>query len=260
MTWFQKDGDSLCRLYWSGPVERAIIPAKQLVPVPSTLPKDWSGAQTFSSSSTICPPGDVLFGNDGSIDLAYGGSDMANGENGYNFLWRPFKGNFVLTAKIESDAWTNYGGYFFGQKGGLMVRAGLAVADPFAACFLRWHDDSHALMVGDKYRAASGEGISAFDDEFDTTEVGVGRAGWLRLSREGDVFTFSYKGQNGNGTTTDWKDYCSVTNSAGAYGRTVYVGLTSSGSLAPIAQVPFYNWKFSEVRIHAPQGIRIIIR
>ena len=259
-TWFQNDGDNLCRLYWSGPVERSIIPASQLVPVPAALPEGWAGARTFSANSAICPPGDVLFGNDGSISLAYGGSDVANGENGYNYLWQPFEGDFTLTAKIESDAWASYGGYFYGQKGGLMVRSGLAASEPFAACFLRWHDDGHALMVGDKYRAASGESISAFDDEFDTTEVGVGNVGWLRLRREGEVFTFSYRGQDANGTNTDWRDYRSVTDSAGAYGRTVYVGLASSGSMAPIASVPYYNWKFSDVRLVEATGFTIILR
>ena len=224
------------------------------------MPEGWSGAQTFSASSTICPPGDVLFGNDGSISLAYGGSDVANGENGYNFLWQPFEGDFVLTAKIVSDAWGSYGGSFYGQKGGLMVRAGLAVSDPFAACFLRWHDDGHALMLGDKYRTASWDAISAIDDNFETTEVGVGNVGWLRLRRDGDIFTFSYRGQDGNGATTAWRNYCTVTNDVGAYGRTVYVGLTSSGSLAPVAAVPFYNWEFSKVRLCAPQGMKIVIR
>ena len=115
-------------------------------------------------------------------------------------------------------------------------------------------------MLGDKYRTASGEGISAIDDEFETTAVGVGNVGWLRLRRDGDVFTFSYRGKDGNGVTTPWRDYGSITDSAGAYGKTVYVGLTSSGSLAPSADVPFYNWKFSEVRFHVPHGTTIIIR
>ena len=260
MTWFQKDGDNLCRLYWSGAVDRAIIPAAQLVPVPAALPAEWSGAQTFSANSAICPPGDVLFGNDGSISLAYSGTDVAYGEMGYNFLWQPFEGNFVLTAKIESDAWASYGGRFYGQKSGLMVRSGLDVADPFAACFLRWHDDNHALMVGCKYRAASGGGISAIDDDFYNTEVGVGNIGWLRLRRDGEVFTFSYRGEDGNGSTTAWTDYYSVTNNAGAYGRTVYVGIASSGSGADVAQVPFYNWNFSNVRLRAWHGMRIIVR
>ena len=259
-TWFQKDGDNLCRLYWSGPFGRAIVPASQLVPVPVALPEGWAGARTFSANSAICPPGDVLCGNDGFISLAYGGTDLAYGEMGYNFLWQPFEGDFTLAAKIESDAWADYGGSFYGQKGGLMVRAGLAVADPFAACFLRWHDNGHALMVGDKYRTASGEGISAFDEEFDTTEVGVGNVGWLRLRREGEVFTFSYRGQDGNGAKTGWTEYCSITNNAGAYGRMVYVGLASSGSGAPVAQVPFYNWKFSDVRLNKRTGFTLIIR
>ena len=224
------------------------------------MPGDWSGAQTFSANSAICPPGDVLFGNDGSVSLAYSGTDVAYGEMGYNFLWQPFEGDFVLTAKIESDAWASYGGRFYGQKSGLMVRSGLAVSEPFAACFLRWHDDNHALMVGCKYRAASGGDISAIDDDFYNTEVGVGNVGWLRLRREGEVFTFSYRGQNTNGTTTDWTDYYSVTNNAGAYGETVYVGLTSSGSGAAVAQVPFYNWNFSKVRLYTPRSTRIIIR
>lgn len=258
MTWFQTDGENICRLYWSGAVERAIIPASQLVPVPNALPEGWTGARTFSANSAVSPSGDVLLGNDGSISFAYGGSDVANGEYGYNYLWQPFEGNFVLTAKIESDDWTY--NRFLGEKCGLMVRSGLGAIDPFAACFLRWRDDGSALMLGDKYRAASGEGISAIDDEFDTTAVGVGNIGWLRLTRQGNVFTFSYRGKDGNGATTAWKDYCSITDSAGAYGKMVYVGLTSSGSLAPLADVPFYNWKFSEVRLYAPQGMVIIIR
>ncbi len=260
MTWFQKDGDNICRLYWSGAVERAVIPASQLVPVANALPECWSGARTFSANSAICPSGDVSFGNDGSISFAYGGSDVANGEQGYNYLWQPFEGNFVLMAKIESDGWTSYGGYFLGQKCGLMLRAGLDVDDPFAACFLRWHDDGHALMVGDKYRAASGDGISAIDEEFNTTEVGVGNVGWLRLKRQGNVFTFSYRGQDGNGAKTNWTDYYAITNNAGAYGRTVYVGLTSSGSLAPIAAVPFYNWKFSDVSLGKIPGFTLVVK
>ena len=258
MTWFQTAGENVCRLYWSGAVERAIIPASQLVPVPNALPEGWAGARTFCANSAVCPSGDVLFGNDGSISFAYGGSDVANGEQGYNFLWQPFSGNFELTAKIESGDWAY--DRFLGRKCGLMVRSGLAAGDPFAACFLRWRDDGSALMLGDKYRAASGEGISAIDDEFETTAVGVGNVGWLRLRREGNVFTFSYRGKDGNGATTAWKDYCSITDSEGAYGRTVYVGLTSSGSLAPLADVPFYNWEFSKVSISAPYGMRIIIR
>ncbi len=260
MTWFQNDGDNLCRLYWSGPVERAIIPASQLVPVPTELPEEWSGARTFSANSAICPSGDVLSNNDGSISLAYGGTDIAYGENGYNYLWQPFERDFTLTVKIESDAWASSGGYFYGQKGGLMVRAGLAVADPFAACFLRWHDDNHALMVGGKYRAASGEGITPTDDDFLNTEVGVGNVGWMRLRREGDVFTFSYRGQDGNGAKTGWTEYYSVTNNAGAYGRTVYVGLVSSGSGAPIGAVPYYNWTFSDVRLNKKTGFTLIVR
>ena len=258
MTWFQKDGDNICRLYWSGAVEREIIPASQLVPVANALPEGWSGARTFSANSAVCPSGDVLFGNDGSIRFAYGGSDVANGENGYNYLWQPFDGNFVLTAKIESDDWTY--NRFLGEKCGLMVRSGLAVGDPFAACFLRWRDNGDALMLGDKYRAANGEGISAIDDEFDTTAVGVGNVGWLRLTRKGNVFTFSYRGLDGNGARTAWTDYCSITDSEGAYGRTVYVGLTSSGSLAPFADVPFHNWKFSDVSLDRLSGSTLILR
>jgi hypothetical protein len=171
-----------------------------------------------------------------------------------------------MTAKIESDEWTSSGGSFYGKKGGQMVRAGLAASAPFAACFLRWNNDGqvltdgHALMVGDKYRAASGEGISAFDDEFDSIEVGVGNVGWMRLRREGEVFTFNYRGQDVNGAKTGWTEYCSITNNAGAYGRTVYVGLVTSGSLANQAAVPFYNWKFSDVRLNKKIGFTLIVR
>ena len=136
-TWFQGDGANFCRLYWGGPVARAVIPSTQLVPVaPTALPEEWEGARTFSNAADICYPGDVRFNANGTIDLAYGGADLYFTENGYFFLWRQMTGDFVCVARVEGvRAATEMNG---GQKGGLMVRAALDSASPFEACMVKW--------------------------------------------------------------------------------------------------------------------------
>ena len=258
MTWFQTSGDNLCRLYWSGPVERAIIPASQLVPVPSALPEDWAGARTFNKTASENNPGDVRFNGDGSIDLAYGGNDLYSAENGYNFLWKPVTGDFTCVARVEYLSPIRTGGTAY--KGGLMVRSALDAAAPFEACVLKfeqWH-----LMIGGKRCTARGQnpkdggayldGASSWTERVSDDDTGC----WLRIRREGNEISYSYRKDNGS-----WKVVYRFEVSPDVYGDTVYVGLTSTSYIGyDYSRTPTYDWKFSNVCVRPISGTVFTVR
>ena len=127
-----------------------------------------------------------------------------------------------------------------------------------AAPFLEGRDGLTIVLPGDCPMVSA----NTIKKALDAFESAASNCAAILITAEADDPT-GYgriiRGKDGNGTTTDWTDYYSVTNNAGAYGNTVYVGLASSGSGAPVAQVPFYNWNFSKVRLR-PQGMRITIR
>ncbi|MBR3222016.1 MAG: hypothetical protein IKF72_07240 [Kiritimatiellae bacterium] len=259
MTWFQTGGDNLCRLYWSGPVARAVIPASQLVPVvPSALPEDWAGARTFNGVASANNPGDVRFNGDGTIDLAYGGNDLYLGENGYNFLWKPMKGDFSCVARVAFIGQNVFP--TMAQKGGLMVRSALDAGAPFEACVIKM-EGGH-LKIGGKRCTARG------DKPMDGGKYLDGTNGWtervsdddagclLRIRRHNDEITYSYRKDNGS-----WKDVYRFKVSPDVYGETVYVGLTSTSYVGyEYSRTPTYDWRFLGVKIRAPQGFPIIFR
>ena len=259
-TWFQGDGENFCRLYWGGPVARAVIPSTQLVPVvPTALPEEWEGARTFSNAADICYPGDVKFNANGTIDLAFGGADLYFAENGYFFLWRQMKGDFVCVARVESIRGETAAN---GQKGGLMVRAALDSASPFEACVLKWEGSlsNRKLYLGNKRCTA--RGASPTDGRDIITGQGAwkhpvtGNAGWIKLTREGNVFTYSYRSDG----ETAWTAIYRLVDEAGAYGETVYVGLASATVDNVLGRVPNFDWRFSNLILHPTIGTKIFLR
>ena len=260
MTWFQTGGDNLCRLYWSGPVARAIIPSSQLVPVvPSALPDDWVGARTFNGVASANNPGDVRFNGDGTIDLAYGGNDLYLGENGYSFLWQPAKGDFTCVARIDYLPSISVGSMAY--KGGLMVRSALDARAPFEACVIKM-EGSH-LKIGGKRCSARGnqptdggkylDGANGWTERVSDDDTGC----WLRMRREGNTITYSYKKDNGGG----WKTVYSFDVSPDVYGETVYVGLTSTSYVGyDYSRTPTYDWRFSNVRVRPISGTVFTLR
>ena len=129
--WLHGDGMGSCRLYWSGSVERAVIPVSQLVPaVPRALPDGWMNARSFDADAGSPYFGNVTVNADGSLDFAHGGRGIfsdgyGGGANGYNFMWQPVKGDFTLTAKMES---LPVASQRFWRRAGLMVRSSLATS------------------------------------------------------------------------------------------------------------------------------------
>ena len=259
-TWFQGDGENHCRLYWGGAVARAVIPSTQLVPVvPTALPEEWEGARTFSNAADICNPGDVRFNANGTIDLAYGGADLYFTENGYFFLWRQMTGDFVCVARVEGirDATA-----VNGQKGGLMVRAALDSAAPFEACMVKWEGgiNNRKLYLGNKRCTARGanptDGRDIITGQGAWKHAVTGNAGWIKIKREGNVFTSSYKSDG----ETLWTPIYRFVDEAGAYGDTVYVGLASAAVETAIGRVPNFDWRFSNVRVRPISGTTFILR
>ena len=258
MTWFQTGGDNLCRLYWSGPVARAVIPASQLVPVPSALPEDWAGARTFNGVASANNPGDVRFNGDGTIDLAYGGNDLWLSENGYSFLWKPMKGDFNCVTRVAFIGQSIYDSVAY--KGGLMVRSALDAAAPFEACVIKM-ESSH-LRIGGKRCTARGnqpadggnyiDGAKGWSERVSDDDTGC----WLRMRREGNTITYAYRKDNGG-----WKVVYSFDVSPDVYGETVYVGLTSTSYIgADYSRKPTYDWRFSKVRVGPIPGMPLIVR
>ena len=259
MTWFQTGGDNLCRLYWRGPVARALIPASQLVPVPAVLPEGWVGARTFNGAAAANNPGDVRFNGDGTIDVAYGGNDLYMAENGYNFLWKPVKGDFTCIARVAFTGQVINPN--MAQKGGVMVRSALDAAAPFEACVIK-REGGH-LKIGGKRCAARGsqptdggkylDGASGWTERVSDDDTDC----WLRIRRDGNTITYSYRKVNGGG----WKDVYRFDVSPAVYGETVYVGLASTSYIGvEYSRTPTYDWRFSNVRIRNPRGAVVSVR
>ena len=258
--WRHGDGMGSCRLYWSGSVERAVIPASQLVPVvPRALPDGWTNARSFDADAE--PPyfGNVTVNADGSLDFAHGGRGIfsdgyGGGANGYNFMWQPVKGNFTLTAKIVSLPVASQP---FWRRAGLMVRSSLdtsAVMSVYGVYF----DDDDRFHVQSKQKTATDPNIVS-QSVVAGAEVGPYAATpiWVRLVREGNRFTCLFR-SSGSG---DWLKAYEYEDVNGEYGKTVYAGLATWGDGHGLdTYVPYYPWRFSDVRLYARQGMRIIIR
>ena len=81
---------------------------------------------------------------------------------------------------------------------------------------------------------------------------------WVRLRRKGNVFTCDYKNA---ATYQKWVTHYEYEDVNGEYGETAYVGLAAWGEGdGGYTAVPYYLWRFSDVRLHTPKGIAIVIR
>ena len=149
-----------------------------------------------------------------------------------------------------------------GQKGGLMVRAALDSASPFEACMLKWEggQSNRELYLGNKRCTA--RGASPTDGKDIITGQGawkhpvIGNAGWIKIKREGNVFTCSYKSDG----ETAWTPIYRLVDEAGAYDDTVYVGLASAAVDNSVGRVPNFDWRFSNLVLRPTMGTAVIIR
>ena len=254
--WYHKNGAGSCRLYWGGSVARAIVPSSQLVPVaPRALPERWTNARSFDADANSLYSGDVKVNADGSLDFAQSGRGLFDYNSGYNFLWQPMKGNFTLTAKVES---LPVASQWLWRRAGLMVRSSLDATAMMNAYGVY-------LEEGDLYCVESRQKTTATDPNIATQAKVAGATlgsysatpTWVRLIREGNKFTCLYR----LSVAGEWLKVYEYEDTNGEYGETVYAGLAAWGDGdGSSTAIPYYLWRFSDIRCHEMKGTRIILR
>ena len=259
VAYWQGAADHGFTLYWSGAVEKEAIPLSQLKPVvPNALPEPWEGVRSITSSATEFYPSDSRVNADGSFDLAFTGADINYTDGrirGHNFLYRSFKGDFKMTVKVKMNA----SSWKAGEKGGLKVAANLSEASPFEAFFLR---GNKSLGLRSRRSGLSEpksiDNKSAWATSYTSTTI------YMRLDRNGSVFTYSYRAAKTDPWTAIYRYDDSET---GFYGDTVYVGpvatcvnLGANSWEGDSYRTARYAWRFSEIDIHSPRGMSILLR
>ena len=254
-TWHHGTGMGSCRLYWSGSVERAAIPASQLVPVvPRALPDGWTNARSFDADASSPFSGDVKVNADGSLDFAHGGRGIFSGANGYNFLWQPAKGDFTLTARMESLPVASQSLW---RRAGLMVRSSLDTS-AMMSIYGVYRDEDDRFYVQSRQKTATDQSIvnqsavaGAETGPYDATPT------WVRLVREGNRFTCLFRFSDSG----IWLKVYEYEDVNGEYGRTVYAGLATWGDgHGSDTYIPYFNWRFSNVRLNEEMGFTIILK
>ena len=258
VTWLHGSGAGHCSLIWGGDVLRGVIPSTQLVPVaPRALPEGWTNARLFARSDSVICVGDVRLNGDGTIDFAYGGEDLSYSYNGYNFMWQTVKGDFTLKAVIQSIPGNNR---WAGPKAGLMVRNSLDATSMMSAYGVKRLYE-YLVLVGRQRTSAAPGGIyqqTNVDGQAEGNVYYVSETVHVKLQRVGNTFTFFYK----ESAAAPWTKLYEYTGAAGEYGETVYVGPAAFGNDAGEGDlaVPYYRWRFSDVKLSTPTGAVVIIR
>ncbi|MBQ3288355.1 MAG: hypothetical protein IJH50_02980 [Kiritimatiellae bacterium] len=256
--WHHKDGTGRCRLIWGGAVARAVIPATQLLPVPPrALPEGWVNARSFDLTAGSLWGGDVKVNADGSFDVAHSGRDLSWGTIGYDFMWQPVKGDFTIKAKIEC---LQIPDRFYGRKIGVMVRSSLDASAMMRAYGVKRTDSGgqYFYVLGVHKTTGTGQYVRE-QDKVSGAPLGSYSATptWVRLTRKGSVFTCQYKVEG----VTDWSTHYEYEDTNNEYGETTYVGLATWGEGdGTYTAVPYYLWRFSDVRLSTPKGTTLVIR
>ena len=258
--WRHISGAGSCKLYWGGCVTREVIPSTQFIPVPPReIPGEWVGARQFDTSdANALFLGDVKANADGTIDMAQSGRDLSWGNNGYNFLWKPMKGDFTLVAKIS--CLTPTGDRWYGRKAGLMVRSSLDATANMRAYGIKRTGDT--LFVDGRHKTtATGQAVREHDKvagaPISSFSASTSTSAWVRLRRVGNVFTAEYKISRSD----NWALEYEYEDTNGEYGETTYVGLTAWGEGdGTYTTVPCYLWRFSNVRVGPIPGTVLTFR
>ena len=255
--WYHKTGSGSCRILWGGCVTHEVIPSTQLIPVPPrTIPGEWAGARAFDASADSLFLADVKANADGSLDMAHSGRDLSWGTIGYNFLWKPVKGDFTLVAKV--DCLPPTGDRWYGRKAGLMVRSSLDAAAMMRTYGIKRTGDNF-FVDGRHKTTATGQYVREHD-KVAGAPIGsypAPASSWVRLRRRGNVFTAHYK----CGQMANWALEYEYEDVNGEYGETTYVGLSAWGEGdGTYTTVPCYLWRFSEVSLTTPRGFIMVVR
>ena len=79
----------------------------------------------------------------------------------------------------------------------------------------------------------------------------------MRLVRKGNTFTCLYK----LSAAGEWLKVYEYEDTNGEYGKMVYAGLAAWGDgYGSDTTIPYYLWRFSDIRCNELKGMRIILR
>ena len=257
-TWLHGSGAGHCSILWGGAVPRGVIPSTQLVPVaPRALPEGWTSARLFARSESATCVGNVRVNGDGTIDFAYGGEDLSYSNNGYNFMWQAVKGDFTLKAVMQSLAWDNS---WWGPKAGLMVRSSLDASSMMRAYGVK-RSGGYLYVLGRQKTSAAPSSIyeQKMIDEKEGSSISYAPTlTYAKLQRVGNTFTYFYR----TSSSAPWTKLYEYEDTNGEYGETVYVGpaVFGEGAGAGDLAVPYYRWRFSDVKLSTSKGTTLVIR
>ena len=158
-----------------------------------------------------------------------------------------------MTLKMNALSWKT------GEKGGLKVAANLTEASPFEAFFLRGNK-----TLGLRARRSGLSEPNSLDGKATWKTSYTSSTIYMRLERKGSVFTYSYRASK----SAPWTAIYQYDDSAtGYYGDTVYVGpvatcvnLGANSWVGDSYRTARYTWRFSEIDIHSPRGMSILLR
>ena len=226
-------GQAKAKLVWGGAVDEAVIPPSQLIPAPPASPfapdTQWAGYFPFDQYAGYAWEDSTT----NTVKLFAVGGDFWEEAEGYTWLWRQVTGDFDISFKVtqtggDPGAWVH-----ILVKNSLVSGFGSALAPT-----TRIKTDTRAEFT---FKARLGDD-ELIDDYLSWRDPGT-RNGWLRLRREGDVFTSYYKA----GDDSDWKQFHQFTDNDRLFGRKVYVGPAaannSGSSKTAIMSLTNYSFK-----------------
>jgi hypothetical protein len=243
LDYFQATGGAHVRLEWEGPVARAVIPASQLIPadLPSEDIGPWKG-RTFNAPRLGTHAYDAA---SGGIRITSGGLDLSGASEGHHFVWQPFRGPFLLEAKVEqhTDAAAT------SAKALLMVRNALESGSPFlASARMASTPGKH----GCKGRVTPGGTV--LDLPVPAWQGEITNPCWMRLKRVGGTFTMDVRNEGG-----EWATFFTYEDAAAVFTSDVVVGFSvTSPLLATGGTLP--GATFSETRLVPLSGTVLLMR
>ncbi len=243
-------GAASCRLMWSGCVTEEVIPATQFKPEDPTDISPWEGNRTFVSTAEdgMCGAADIA---GDAIRLGAAGGGFGATDNNYHYLWRTVTGNFDCRVRLkyvdtETAFWLQYM---------LMARRDADMASPFVSAAFATSNGSQNFHYGVKRRMTEGTAILDRTSGDPWSADSVGNDAELRLVRVGNTFTCSARPAG----TARWITYDTVTFDSGVLGRTMPIGLATSGGGRKRVQP--YMVEATDFSIGpAVTGFRIIVR
>lgn len=198
---FWLDGGAQTHLYnayWNPPAIHAVYG----ITAAGTLPAPWLQANV----GTNALPGAAAATGANAFTLRGSGTDIAGGNDGFRFVYRPLVGDGEIVARVASRTTANTL-----AKAGVMIRESTAANAREVSLMLAENRSAYFLR-----RATAGATTTS------TRVTNVAVPAWVRVVRAGNVFTASY---STNGTT--WTQVGTPATVAMGANTLVGLGVTS---------------------------------